>query len=149
MSSAKPSKEQIARRERRQRDGDMDGFRLKLSIPEEQKRPGMTYRWVNDDGYRVQGFTTGTGDWEVDPDFEPRHVGRTKEGQPMAARAVFKPKDWYAEDRARKQRDLDASMDRIAQKGRRRGDPVPNSEGVDAYAVDTRIEDSLRRKSTE
>ena len=112
---ARVSKEQQERRERRLRGGDMDGWRKNLTLSEGEKRPGMALRWSKDDGKTIQGRTTGTGDWEVDPDVAPRHAGiNPRTNEPMTYRLLYKPQDWLDEDMAKRREARESAIRRQA-----------------------------------
>jgi hypothetical protein len=112
---------------------------LKLSIPEEEKDPRFEYRWAVDTagtGTRIHQLRTK--DWEIVPsraaDQDPRNVGmgttqerfantRTVQ-KPDKHILMRKPKEFYAEDKAREQAKIKADEDAL-----RKGD-VKNPQGL-------------------
>lgn len=148
-----PRSEQI-RRERRRRDTEIDGYRMRLSIPEKYRKDAEhEYRWINDDKSRIAALTE-QDDWDLvkaddieshaGSDTVCRQVGTKANGEPLFAYLARKPKEFCEEDRAKKQRSLDETMDQLA--AGRRGDPV-NMGGEAGYvATDTHVRDG-RRKS--
>ena len=117
---------------RRRRDtGGLAG--LKLHVPEELKEPGFEYRWINDDGRRIQGKTVDD-DWDVvkTPAIEgqgegtpvQRLVGKGEAGQPLRAFLCRKPIEFYKEDKAKEQRRIKEQEDAM-----KRG-TLPTPEGL-------------------
>src|SRR3990167_9017008 len=117
---------------RRRRDtGGLAG--LKLHVPEELKEPGFEYRWINDDGRRIQGKTVDD-DWDVvkTPAIEgqgegtpvQRLVGKGEAGQPLRAFLCRKPIEFYKEDKAKEQRRIKEQEDAM-----KRG-ALPTPEGL-------------------
>ena len=112
---------------------------LKLSIPEEEKDPRFEYRWAVDTagtGTRIHQLRTK--DWEVVPsreaDKDPRNVGMgtTQErfantktvSKPDKHILMRKPKEFYAEDKAREQAKIKADEEAL-----RKGD-TRNPQGL-------------------
>ncbi|MEO1503123.1 MAG: hypothetical protein AAFU68_02740 [Pseudomonadota bacterium] len=128
---AKRSRATFERNERRRRDSealDNDGYRMKLAVHPEiaaaAEAEGLDLRWENDEGYRVQ--QREQEDWSIvkAEGFEGRRVVGVKEGKEQHAVLMSKPKEWRAEDRARKQRRLDEQMGEL-----RRGNAVGGGSG--------------------
>jgi len=142
VGRARVSRELAERRARRERAPDLDGHRLKLTVPEAVKEPGFAYRWVNDDGMRVHALTN-QDDWEVDPKVEPRRVGTKADGKPLMAYLIRKPEEWQREDRAKKQKAVDRSMEAIS--GRGRGETVNIGGGSDSGVGYVAVDTSVRR----
>lgn len=109
------------RAQRRRRTGLRDDSRLALSVPETAKDKDFEYRWVNDDGRRVQALNE-SDDWDfvtsADIKADERNVkegaerisrvvGRTEQGAGMRAYLMRKPKDYYQEDKAAEQAAID------------------------------------------
>lgn len=110
-----------AQRRRRQDTGPLAG--LKLHVPEHLKKPGMKYRWLNDDDRRIHDKTVND-DW--DPVKNPavegtgegtvvsRIVGKDNSGQPIRAILCEKPEGFYKADKAKELRDkVDAREEAI------------------------------------
>lgn len=98
------------RKERRRRsDGTLDRTHsLALAIPPEvEERYGSdhNFRWINDDRNRIYRKTK-LDDWDTVDDVAPITVGMDREGRPMKAYLCKKPKDFCAQDEARKMADL-------------------------------------------
>lgn len=121
--SARESRADTVRRERRFRGDTSETADLKLSVPTHLKKPGHTYRWVNDTlGGRIAAMHAK--DWDVvSSDAIPGQgegspVARNVEGStPLRAVLMEKPEDWYLEDRARKEaprKEMEATMMRGA-----------------------------------
>lgn len=132
--------------ERRRRNSDaLAGKRRRLAVNEDTlDRENFEYRWVNDDGARVQALST-QDDWDVVTD----RGGATKEGvhsakvetvvgvgdrgSPVKAVLMRKPKTYYDEDEAAKQRRIDETEKAVksgsSQGGNSENSYVPN-EGI-------------------
>lgn len=98
------------RKERRRRtDGTLDRtYSLALAVPKEaEERYGSDhkFRWINDDRNRIYQKTQ-LDDWDKVDGVDPITVGTDREGRPMKAYLCKKPKDFYAEDEAKKMADL-------------------------------------------
>jgi hypothetical protein len=119
--SEPPRHENIAKARRRRRSSEyFDGNDFKLLVPEEEKDPRYTYRWVNDDKYRLNQMTKHD-DWDIctadefSHDFKntnegsqvSRVVGKDATGQPMRAFLCRKLKTYDEEDRAKELSRLD------------------------------------------
>lgn len=112
----RPPRVQEVQERRRRREGLGADRNLKLHVPDDQKDPNFTYRWVNNRPGRIQQLTV-TDDWEVvqgaDPASNAVSLGATSErvadsytGQ--TAVLLRKPKKFYEEDKAEEQKLLDA-----------------------------------------
>jgi hypothetical protein len=141
------------RRERRRRDTEIDGARMRLAIPTEYKNdPDHEYRWINDDKARVHDLTI-MDDWDAvkADDIENHHgansvrrqVGTKASGEPLFAQLVRKPRDLCDEDRAKKQALLDETMAQVTAK-RTRGDPVSFGGQTGYVAADTSFRDERK-----
>jgi hypothetical protein len=92
----------------------LSAMRQKLQAP---KREGFTRRWVNDEGGRPQDFERAgyafVEDEGVHTDGEgsriSRRVGKTDEGRPIYAFLMEQKQEWYDEDQAEKNKELDAT----------------------------------------
>lgn len=117
--------------ERRRRRGDTVLMGTKLGVNPDFLDPNFKYRWINDDGIRVEQLTVHD-DWDLVDD--PKKVGKADAdglGSKIAkavnrgggrAYLARKPRKFYDEDQAEKRRGLDATMDSI-----KRG--IPQTDG--------------------
>jgi hypothetical protein len=117
--------------QRRRRREDMGANRnLKLHVPENAKDPNFEYRWANDRPGRVQQFHGE--DWDrveakdgVDSNSPGTTVTRTADRfNGENAVLLRKPKKFHEEDRALKQKPVDAT-----EKALRHGPPA-SAEGL-------------------
>lgn len=111
---------------RRRREGMGPERHLKLAIP--NKDPNYEYRWVNNRPGRVHQLTT-MDDWDIAPEQEGAGLGTVGErtvdkGTGERAILLRKPKEFYDEDQAEKERMLKARDETM-----RRG-PLPSAEGA-------------------
>jgi hypothetical protein len=94
-----------------------------LDVPEEMKEDAIEYRWVNDEGGRVDrlralGYevldskTLGGGKHTVD-----RRVGSKKSGEDQMAYLMGIPKEWYVERQARLEKERQAKLRHGLEKG--------------------------------
>lgn len=136
--SERPTRAEKVARERRKKRGGLNALAgQKLSVREEfLDRANFEYRWINDDGGRIESLTE-MDDWDLvtDPErkgkedvdrmssFVSKIVGKNDAGHPIKAYLARKPKDFYQEDQADKQVLLDKKIDDI-----RRG--IPQGEGA-------------------
>lgn len=109
--------------ERRARRQDVwDGTATPLDVPADikAKYANSNLRWINDDGIRFHRLTKQDV-WEPVKDHEGktirRPVGFRQTGEPMEAVLCEKPKDWYEEDRRKKQEQLDRDINAVMTKG--------------------------------
>ncbi len=145
------SRTEERRGERRRRDTEMDGHRMTLTIPPIYRDDKENqYRWANDDRSRLFGLTKqddwdkcpAVGDAEDGANSVRRQVGTKKNGEPLWAHLVRKPKAYCEEDRAKQQADLDETMNQLA--AGKRGDDA-NLGGEKGYiAADISIRDGRR-----
>ncbi len=110
--------EEIRATRRRRADDASDDFRAPLQVNKELLDPNFEYRFINDTGSRMHDLTV-RDDWDIvrDPKIkddnnnlgaEVRHqVGKNPDGSPIYARLCRKPKEFFAADRAKKQRRSD------------------------------------------
>lgn len=107
--SRQPRAEAIQGERRRRRDATLDGMEnMRLALPQEcRDDKASTYRWVNDDGYRIPDLVSK--DWdpvklsktEGSPQDETRRqVGVKRDGSPLFAVLMKKPIEFHKEDRA-------------------------------------------------
>lgn len=118
--------------ERRRRNTDtLGGKRRRLAVKGELDRENYEYRWVNDVGNRLHSLTV-EDDWEVVPNRNgelgeqgvgselSKPVGTGERGQSIRSILCRKPIDYYRNDAAEAQRQIDeteASMKRGATPG--------------------------------
>lgn len=127
--------------QRRRRDDSAETLNRRLHIAERFRDPNYEYRWINDDGGRIQEKTK-FDDWDIvtEADMDQayregaakdmsdgtgirRQVGK-QDGRPVYAYLCRKPKEYHEEDQARKRADIDAMEETM-----RRG-PLPSSDGL-------------------
>ena len=118
--------------ERRRKRGNKGGLSTKLAITDKirDNNAGYDLRWINDDAIRLYEVTN-EDDWDFvasDGKLSPsadgaltRYVGM-KDGKPMNAYLMRKPKAYRAEDKANEQEALDEKMKQISR----------NAEGAEA-----------------
>ncbi len=126
---AREDRKEVVAVQRRRRSGmGLDRTR-KLYIPEEDKDPNFTYRWINDTHGRIESKTVHD-DWDivkktkdgVEMDYRiPVDTSRT--GQPLYAYACKKPIDLYKQDKAEEQKVIDDQEEAM------RGGPPPDPKG--------------------
>lgn len=91
---------------RRRMDGTLDqSMDMKLAVPPAiQAEFGETHRlrWFNDVGPRIYNATE-RDDWDKVPGVDPRPVGTDEHGKPISAILLMKPREFDAEDQARKE----------------------------------------------
>lgn len=126
------------------RGGSTGQMRKRITVPEAGlDRDNFTYRVVNDTPGRVERLTTDDT-WEVVPRVEGRdmdfHVDRSEDGSSMRGRLLRKPKDWYAEDQAAKQEQIDREMTLI-KRGVVRGASGATLENGLSYDTGIQIEE--------
>ena len=120
MSRTLRQAEETPRERRRQRDGSMGGFNLKLGIPSDLKQDDRyVYRWVNDEGTRVHDAFGNDYDF-VDENghsvdkrnakCRKQHVGTLPDGSALVACLMRKDKEWHTQDRAQQQAAIDEKM---------------------------------------
>lgn len=144
------SRTEERRSERRRRDTEIDGHRMRLAIPPKYRKDKENdYRWINDDKSRVFDLTK-QDDWDqVQSDSGAdgantvrRQVGTKPNGDPLFAHLVRKPKAYCEEDRAKQQAVITETMDQLA--AGKRGDDA-NLGGEKGYiAADISIRDGRR-----
>lgn len=125
--------------ERRRRNSDaLAGKRRRLAVDESKlDRENFVYRWVNDDGSRVELLST-QDDWDVVSDRDgamkegihsakvETTVGVGERGSPVKAVLMRKPKNYHDDDEAAKQRRIDES-ERAIREGQSQGATAENS----------------------
>lgn len=93
---------QVAAERRRRGDSELRG-EAKLPIPpaiaEELERKGLVPRWVNDTGNRIHRLTM-QDDYDLVEGVPPVPVDTAKDGSPIMARLVAKPRKFMDEDQA-------------------------------------------------
>lgn len=111
------------RERRRNRDGSMGKLNQRMKLPPYMKaNPDYHYHWINDDKTNISeaiendyDFANENGE-EVDqrsPDRHNVHVGTKKSGEPLLAYLMRKRKDWYDDDKAAVQTNIDEKMKMI------------------------------------
>jgi hypothetical protein len=126
-AATRPTRAEETRRERRQKPGAVIATGEKLSLDESRlDRNTYSYRWVKDEGNRVeilkkqdwdlvddeQAKTDGTGLGSV----PSQHGGVGESGKPYGLVLMKKYRDWYDDDQKRKRKPLDA-MEAAIRKG--------------------------------
>lgn len=117
-----PRAEAVQGERRRRRADTLDGYEsLNLALPQECRGDqSHTYRWVNDEGYRVKKLYNQ--DWDtVDvsktaaaPEDETRRqVGVKKDGSPLFAVLMKKPIEFHNADKAEKIKATEAREDAL------------------------------------
>lgn len=121
MSNTQTRAEEVSQ-ERRRRRGDTVMMGTKLGVNPDFLDPAYNYRWINDDGIRIEQLTVHD-DWDLVDD--PNKVGKqdtdglgtkmVKAVNKGGGRAYLarKLKKFYNEDQAAKGKVLDATMDSI------------------------------------
>jgi hypothetical protein len=136
-----PARVAEVKAQRRRRDDSSETLNRRLFVPDRFKDPNYEYRWLNDDGGRIQEKTQ-FDDWDIvtssdmGPDYKEtaardadggtgirRQVGK-QDGKPVFAYLCRKPKQFHEEDQARKRADIDAMEETM-----RRG-PLPSPQGL-------------------
>lgn len=128
----RPPRQKEVKQRRRRREGLGLDRNLKLHVPDSQKDPNFSYRWVNDKGSRVKHLTT-EDDWEVVTGEDQsqlnvsegttmRRVGNQTHGDHMVL--LRKPKEYYEADKAEEQNAIKAM-----EEGLRQGKP-PSAEAL-------------------
>ena len=94
--------EETAQRRRRRGNDDLSAS-ARLAIPPEVQaeadRKGLQLRWVNDEGNRMYQLTK-LDDYDPVEGVDPVPIGKDKDGQPIKAHLLAKPKAYIAEDQA-------------------------------------------------
>lgn len=117
-ATARPSRAETTRRERRMRPGSVVASGEKLGLDESRLDRGQyTYRWVKEEGNRVEILKKQ--DWDVVDDEEAKsdgtglgtvptqHGGVGESGKPYGLVLMKKYRDWYEDDQKRKRKPLD------------------------------------------
>lgn len=124
--TARPSRAEEVRTERRRKPGALEHTGYKLGVDEAQlDRNTYKYRWVNDKDNRVQKLTGE--DWDIAPEMaaeasdglgtpQSKVVGKDG-GKPFHGVLMRKRKDWFEADQAARNQEIDAVEESI-----RRGD---------------------------
>ena len=114
--------DQIATERRRRNSDALSGRRNRLYVDEAHlDRENYEYRFVNDEPGRLHAFTV-KDDWEVVPDRDgtmkadssgmgaevSAHAGIGLTGAPLKTVLLRKPRKYYDDDEAAKQRQIDA-----------------------------------------
>lgn len=118
-TQTKPTRADEIRNERRRKAGDVAHTGTRLVVDETKlDRQIYEYRWVNDDGPRMQRLMSE--DWDPAPEagavpdshsegsLNAKLAGTDGQGKPMNAVLMRKRKDWYRDDQKDKQKPLDA-----------------------------------------
>lgn len=127
----RPKREEVTETKRRRRK---DGTTEKLAIPQDviDKHPDMEFRWGRDDDARLYQLTK-SDDWDNVPGVDPIHGGSKKNGSAMQLHLLMKPKEFMAEDRAKK---LDALRETEQSKLTLPDLKTATQAGGSQYAVD-------------
>lgn len=138
MTDERATKEKTERR--RQRGANvLSGIKLGVN-PELLDEKRFAYRWINDQGGRIDQMTKAD-DYELvrdptkagkpDSDGEgtviSKVVGRGEAGQPMKAYLARKPRNFYEEDQADKKASINKTMESI-----KRGAPQTDAPDLGA-----------------
>ncbi len=126
------------------------GARSKLSIPDSMKEEGFHYHFVNDEGGNIQEHIDAGYEFVEHPDMvvgeehvdkgRPTestvsvHVGQTRYSSNGTAYLMRQPLEYYNEDQAEKQRELDAQEESMFR---------PNSDQGQYVSEHTRNRGSL------
>ena len=133
---------------RRRRNGDaLTGNRNRMAVDTSAlDRENFEYRFINDVGTRVHDLTVND-DWDIVSDRDGKvksdtagggaqvavNAGAGADGKPVRAILVRKPKTFYKDDDAAKQRQIDAQEAALKGGSTPGGDPtnqyVPNNQG--------------------
>jgi hypothetical protein len=126
-AATRPSRAEQTRRERRMTPGSTIATGEKLLLDESRlDRNTYTYRWVKDEGNRVEIFKRK--DWDLVDDEEAKtdgtglgsvptqHGGVGESGKPYGLVLMKKYRDWYDDDQKAKRKPLDA-MERAIRAG--------------------------------
>jgi hypothetical protein len=121
-----PTRAEAVRSDRRRRRDDTVNLGLKLGVSPKFLDPNFNYRWLNDDGGRIEQTTTMDDYDLVDdpskvgkPDADGlggkvrKVVGKSDTGGPLYAYLARKPIDFYREDQSRKADSIKKTMDAI------------------------------------
>lgn len=128
VTQTKPSRADETRNERRRKAGKVAHAGTRLVVDESKlDRQNYEYRWVNDDGPRIQRLVSE--DWDPAPEqgavpdshsegtLNAKLAGTDKNGNPMNAVLMRKRKVWYDDDQEEKQRPLN-EMEKSIREGR-------------------------------
>lgn len=126
-AATRPTRAEQTRRERRMKPGSIVATGEKLSLDESRlDRKLYTYRWVKDEGNRVEILKKK--DWDLVDDEDAKtdgtglgsvptqHGGVGESGKPYGLVLMKKYRDWYDDDQKIKRKPLDA-MEKAIQKG--------------------------------
>lgn len=141
VQRTRPTRADAELGQRRRRTEHFDGsFDRQLPVDESRlDNENFTYRWFNDAKGRVSKYTK-FDDWdpvteeEVGGAVEHSHVGYGRDGSPIRAVLMKKPRKWHEKDQARKialSREEEAEMMRRAPSGER-----DEGLGAESYAFD-------------
>ena len=134
MSDLSYRAKRIAELEQRRKNRTIEaGPNYRLRVPEHLKDPNLEYRWSNDDAKGNIYNRTNIDTWDFVTSDEialdgnnsgpgsriERIVGSDKEGKPLKAYLMCKPKKWVHEDRKRRNRPHEELMEQIHSK------PIP------------------------
>lgn len=108
-ASARPTRAEEMRTERRRNPGATTHYGVKLHVPDDKKDPLYEHRFVNDTADRIEAMKAD--DWDPAPidgtTVSARHVGTDSGGKSIKAVLMRKRKDWYEADQKEKRKPLD------------------------------------------
>lgn len=138
--TARPTRADEVRRERRNKPGSVNQTNAKLAVDESKlDRKTYEYRWVNDAGARM--MQVHDREWDPAPEgasvsndgegsVTRKVAGVDETGKPYSAVLMRKRKDWFDEDHARKMAPL-SEMDKAIRAGaNHQAEPELRGEGV-------------------
>lgn len=108
--------EELGERKRRRKTGAISG--IKLSVDESKlDRRNFEYRFINDRPGRIHQLTQND-DWDLVTGEDGAtgvnyHAGLSDEHKSMRTYLARKPKQWYEDDQAEKQREIDRLVETI------------------------------------
>lgn len=159
QSAKKETRKEETKRRQRRRDTSLGSFKQRMTVPKEviewARKNDKTLRWINDERAKIphaqandwdfvkyQGGKCGEIEQPSDlGDCYSMVVGREKTGQDIRAYLMCKNKDWYEDDQAEKQKDVD-QIDKAINAGKAH---QQNTDGQ--YVKDIKYEPKGRLKS--
>lgn len=139
MAEVRQTRADEVKTERRRQRGANQIMGLKLGVSEAiLDRQNFEYRWINDNGARIEQMTTAD-DWDLVPDPKKegkpdadglgsiisKVVGKGESGQPMRAYLARKPRKFYEEDQRDKANSIKRTVDAI-----KRGEPQTDAPSL-------------------
>lgn len=125
------------------RNGSIGAAPKRIDVPESGlDRKDFSYRVVNDTPGRIERLTTDDT-WELVPRVNGRemdfHVDRNTDGSSMRGRLLRKPREWYEEDQAAKQTQIETEMKQI-KNGRVQSESGAHANPAHTYVPDGGIQ---------